>query len=395
MTGLTGWGEHNVNFLPNISARRMEQQAREWLIGFDPQNHRAVSSGVPAGIAAEVGHRAGPVGYLRQSGRTARCRVAGRNAFASESKSPPAWGSSPTSGPRRWPRGMSSMGFGTLKTKAGADMHEDLEMVRGIRDAVGDRLKLRIDPNRAYSPQQAAGTVPAAGTLRPRILRAADSAEPLSDAAWLRRQTRVPIALNESVIDPASVLEILRSRRGGVHSARHAHCRGHPAVRHDRADLRSGRAFPASCTAGTIWGRRRRPCCTSRPLCPAYSLANDTTYYGLEDDIITERFVHRSRHDRRADEAGLGNRRRSRTAGAIQNRLLQSVARKLTKIQAVAAIHPSISFNAKREVRNEGGIDFFPLRLCASARYVLLLQKARSAVIRSCRPTRIAWYDHA
>jgi len=25
--------------------------------------------------------------------------------------------------------------------------------------------------------------------------------------------------------------------------------------------------------------------------CLAYSLANDTTYYGLEDDIITERFV--------------------------------------------------------------------------------------------------------
>ena len=49
-------------------------------------------------------------------------------------------------------------GFGTLKTKAGADMHEDLEMVRGVRDAVGDKLKLRIDPNRAYSPQQALRT---------------------------------------------------------------------------------------------------------------------------------------------------------------------------------------------------------------------------------------------
>jgi glucarate dehydratase len=25
--------------------------------------------------------------------------------------------------------------------------------------------------------------------------------------------------------------------------------------------------------------------------CPAYSLANDSTYYGLEDDILTERFA--------------------------------------------------------------------------------------------------------
>ena len=47
-------------------------------------------------------------------------------------------------------------GFTTLKIKAGSDMTEDVEMVRGIRDAVGNKLKLRVDPNRAYSPQQAA-----------------------------------------------------------------------------------------------------------------------------------------------------------------------------------------------------------------------------------------------
>src|SRR5215470_8251463 len=35
---LTGWGEYNINFLPNISALRMEQDARAWLIGRDPQN---------------------------------------------------------------------------------------------------------------------------------------------------------------------------------------------------------------------------------------------------------------------------------------------------------------------------------------------------------------------
>ena len=36
--GVIGWGEFNVNFLPDQSARRMEQQAREWLVGRDPQN---------------------------------------------------------------------------------------------------------------------------------------------------------------------------------------------------------------------------------------------------------------------------------------------------------------------------------------------------------------------
>ena len=33
--GISGWGECNVNFLPDISARQMQQQA-EWLVGHDP-----------------------------------------------------------------------------------------------------------------------------------------------------------------------------------------------------------------------------------------------------------------------------------------------------------------------------------------------------------------------
>src|SRR6185503_6237843 len=36
--GITGWGEHNINFLPGISAREMERQAGAWVVGRDPQN---------------------------------------------------------------------------------------------------------------------------------------------------------------------------------------------------------------------------------------------------------------------------------------------------------------------------------------------------------------------
>src|SRR5438477_7866741 len=35
---ITGWGEHNINFLSDVSARRMENEAQAWLVGFDPQN---------------------------------------------------------------------------------------------------------------------------------------------------------------------------------------------------------------------------------------------------------------------------------------------------------------------------------------------------------------------
>src|SRR5262245_38311258 len=101
-------------------------------------------------------------------------------------------------------------GFTALKTKAGADMEEDLEMVRGIRDEVGDRLRLRIDPNCGYTREQSAEL---ARRLEPYNLEYLEQPlpdAPLSDAAWLRTQTKTPIGLNESVTTPASVIEIIK-----------------------------------------------------------------------------------------------------------------------------------------------------------------------------------------
>ena len=35
--GLVGWGEHNTNFLPDVSARKMAADA-QWVVGRDPLN---------------------------------------------------------------------------------------------------------------------------------------------------------------------------------------------------------------------------------------------------------------------------------------------------------------------------------------------------------------------
>ena len=75
------------------------------------------------------------------------------------------------------------MGFSTLKTKAGTDADEDYEMARGVRDAVGDKLRLRIDPNRAYSPQQAADLAKRLEAFDLEYFEQPIPAEPLADAA--------------------------------------------------------------------------------------------------------------------------------------------------------------------------------------------------------------------
>src|SRR5205085_12443413 len=132
--GLVGWGEHNVNFLAGVSARRMEQEAGVWLVGRDPLNielfHREcpletrLKSGVEMALWDLRGKAAGlPLavllgGIIRPEVELAACMGIQSYERAGELA-----------------RHYVEQGFPTLKTKAGSDMQEDIDMVRGVRDA--------------------------------------------------------------------------------------------------------------------------------------------------------------------------------------------------------------------------------------------------------------------
>ncbi len=286
--GLTGWGEHNINFLPNISSSRMTAQARDWLIGCDPQNlstfHRdcpletRLKSGIELALWDICGQAAGlPVamllgGIVRERIELAACMGIQSYERAGEIA---AW--------------CVEQGFTTLKTKAGSDIQEDLEMVRGVRDAVGGRLKLRIDPNRAYSPRQAAELAQCLEEYELEYLEQPIPAEPLSDAAWLRGQTRTPIALNESVVDPASVLAILQAEAAAF-ILPDTHIAGGilPCVTIGKICEAAG--IPCIMHCGHDLGPKTAAMLHVAAAVQGYTLANDSTYYGLEDDILTERF---------------------------------------------------------------------------------------------------------
>lgn len=286
--GVSGWGEFNVNFLPNLNAPRMERLANEWLVERDALNlssfHRdcpfemRLKSGVEMALWDLSGKALGlPVsvllgGVLRSRVEVAACMGIQRYEIAGELA--------------QW---YVDQGFSTLKTKAGADMTEDVEMVRGIRDAVGDRLKLRVDPNRAYSPEQAAELCRRLEPYRLEYLEQPIPAEPLSTAAWLRRQSRVPIALNESVTDAASVLAILRESAAEF-ILPDTHTAGGILPCVQIGAVCEAAALPCIMHCGHDLGPKTAAMLHIAAACPAYSMANDTTYYGLEDDITVEPF---------------------------------------------------------------------------------------------------------
>lgn len=302
--GLVGWGEHNVNFLPDISGRKMEQTAREWLIGRDPQNiagfHRdcpfdtRLKTGVELAMWDICGKAAGvPVsvllgGVIRPEIELAACMGIQTYERAGEIASL-----------------YVEQGYSTLKTKAGSDMEEDLTMVRGVRDAVGDKLKLRIDPNRAYSPQQAAELARRLEEYDLEYFEQPIPAEPLSDAVWLRGQTKTPIALNESVVGPDSVWEILHAG-AAEYILPDTHIAGGilPCVKIGHIAEAAGITCIMHC--GHDLGPKTAAMLHVAASCPAYSLANDCTYYGLEDDIAAEPFTIVDGKIAVPDKPGLG-----------------------------------------------------------------------------------------
>jgi len=180
-------------------------------------------------------------------------------------------------------------GFSTLKTKAGRDAEEDLAMVRAIRDAVGDKLRLRIDPNTGYSPEVC---LQLAKDLERYDLEYFEQPMPescLEYSARIRQLTTTPLALNESVTTLSEVLRILELRAadyllpdtyqcGGLWACRlvaeMAAAAGVPCIVHCAHDLGPKTAAMLHLAAST----------------PNFPLANDCTYYGLVDDVLAEPF---------------------------------------------------------------------------------------------------------
>jgi L-Ala-D/L-Glu epimerase len=183
-------------------------------------------------------------------------------------------------------RGYLEQGFTTLKTKAGRDPQEDLEMVRGIRDGVGDRLKLRIDPNMGYAPPVAFAL---ARDLERYNLEYFEQPMPqscLGESARLRRQTSTPLALNESVTTPEVVLQILQLRAADVLLPDTYQCSGILGVKKVAA-LCEAAGVPCVFHCSHDLGLKTAAMLHVVASSPGFPLANDCTYYGLEDDIIT------------------------------------------------------------------------------------------------------------
>jgi L-alanine-DL-glutamate epimerase-like enolase superfamily enzyme len=284
-TGLVGWGETPVDWINKSFEGAPEDLLRRQVLGRDPFDLEAwyaentlgsyLASGVEMAFWDLIGHATKQPLYQLLGG-----------AVRKKIELAACMGIRPYDEAKAIARQYLEQGFTTLKTKAGRRAEEDLEMVRGIRDGVGDKLKLRIDPNQGYAPEVA---FVLAHDLEKYQLEYFEQPMPLgliADAARLRRQTKTPIALNESVTTPEIVLQILQLGAADVLLPDTYQCAGILGVKKVAALAEAAR-LPCVFHCAHDLGLKTAAMLHVVASTPNFPLANDCTYYGLVDDIIT------------------------------------------------------------------------------------------------------------
>jgi L-alanine-DL-glutamate epimerase-like enolase superfamily enzyme len=107
-------------------------------------------------------------------------------------------------------------GFGTLYLKVGFDLHDDVSLVRAIREQVGDSVAIRVDANEAWTVREAAAALAAFEELGLEFLEQPIDMHDIEGLALLRRRSATAIGANQSAWLEQRVLDILRLQAADV-----------------------------------------------------------------------------------------------------------------------------------------------------------------------------------
>ena len=109
-------------------------------------------------------------------------------------------------------------GFTSLKVKVGKDITVDIDRVRAIHGAVGERASLRLDANQGWTPREAVralGIIEDAG-IRLDLVEQPVKAHDLEGLRYVTERVATPVMADESVFGPAEAIEIIRLRAADI-----------------------------------------------------------------------------------------------------------------------------------------------------------------------------------
>jgi muconate cycloisomerase len=112
-----------------------------------------------------------------------------------------------------------SQGYRSAKIKVGGNIEADCDRIKAIREAVGNDFNLRIDANAGYDADT---SIKLARMVAPFNLQLFEQPVPADDIAGMARvrkaanEVGVPIMADESVLDHASLIKIIRMNAADI-----------------------------------------------------------------------------------------------------------------------------------------------------------------------------------
>jgi len=119
-----------------------------------------------------------------------------------------------------------SSGFATLKIKIGSDPQDDLRRVAAVREAVGPRVRLRVDGNCGYDLASALAVLPRLEEFSLEWIEQPLPRWDLEGMARLARRLRTPLAVDESAASVHGVRRAIEAGAAAVVNVKLAKCGG-------------------------------------------------------------------------------------------------------------------------------------------------------------------------
>ena len=124
-----------------------------------------------------------------------------------------------------------AQGFQTMKVKVGIEPEADIARVRAVRDAVGPKIRLGVDANGGWTPEQAVSTVERLGEFGIYFAEQPVPPEDVAIMADVRKRIGVPLVADESIytlqdamtlarLGAADVFSIYVGKAGGIGPAK-------------------------------------------------------------------------------------------------------------------------------------------------------------------------------
>jgi len=111
-------------------------------------------------------------------------------------------------------------GITHMKVKVGTGIQEDVERIRALRKAFGERIWIGIDGNGAYTPEQAIELSRALAAYDVRLIEQPIDYRDLDGLARVTAASPIPIMADQCVHDAKSALEICRRQAAHVVSVK-------------------------------------------------------------------------------------------------------------------------------------------------------------------------------